>query len=96
MPSRSVRVPGRSTWSTIGARSPIADRTVAQFAGIPANWATVRAAIGDLAPIVDQVDLPGTRTERDGIVLPGPFKSIELHIGRRPTQLSLDRYAAIQ
>ncbi|EUA20531.1 cytosine-specific methyltransferase domain protein [Mycobacterium xenopi 3993] len=44
---------------------------------------------------MDGVDLPATFTDVDGHVIPGPFKTIDLHLGRRPTQLSLDRYAAI-
>ena len=61
----------------------------------PERWATVRSAIGDLDFDVDELDLPSTRTEFENGCLPGPFKTTELHLGRRPTQLSLDRYAAI-
>jgi DNA (cytosine-5)-methyltransferase 1 len=74
---------------------PAIGMPVGGLAGRPEAWATVREAIADLARSVDQIDLPETRTQQDELTLPGPFKTIELHIGRRPTQLSLDRYAAI-
>lgn len=65
------------------------------LAETPQQWVTVRSAIGDLDFNVDQLDLPSTQTEiKDGFIS-GPFKTTELHIGRRPTQLSLDRYASI-
>jgi len=68
---------------------------VGPLAGMPDSWATVRSAIGDLGAEVEGVALPSTRTEENGVILPGPFKTTELHLGRRPTQLSLDRYAVI-
>jgi DNA (cytosine-5)-methyltransferase 1 len=74
---------------------PKIDEPVGELANRPDSWLTVRSAIGDLDSDLNEIDLPGTRTEQDGLVLPGPFKTIELHLGRRPTQLSLDRYAAI-
>lgn len=61
----------------------------------PDRWATVRSTIGDLDFKVDQLDLPGARTALAVGFVPGPFKTSELHIGRRPTQRSLDRYASI-
>lgn len=61
----------------------------------PAQWRTVRDAIGDVAAEVDYLDLPGSRMTIGEASLPGPFKTLELHVGRRPTQLSLDRYRAI-
>ncbi len=81
----------------IGSRRelPEVGTPIGALANAPDSWMTVRSAIGDLAFDVDQIDLPGTRTEQENIVLHGPFKTIELHIGRRPTQLSLDRYVAI-
>jgi DNA (cytosine-5)-methyltransferase 1 len=67
---------------------------VGPLAAAPERWMTVRDAIGDLSPGVDGIDLPDV----DGAAgrwLKGPFRTDQLHIGRRPTQLSLDRYAAI-
>lgn len=61
----------------------------------PAGWATVRDAIGDLPGVVDRVDLPRTATTTVAGVLPGPYRTVDLHVGRRPTQLSLSRYASI-
>lgn len=46
---------------------------------------TVRDAIGDLPAEPDGIDLPG----------PGPYRTGLLHLGRRPTPLSLARYAAV-
>lgn len=65
------------------------------LAQAPERWATVRSAIGDLDFVVDQLDLPSTRTQFEGKTIGGPFKTMELHIGRRPTERSLDRYASI-
>jgi len=81
----------------IGSRRDLPElgTPIGKLANTPDSWTTVRSAIGDLAFDVNQIGLPGTRTVQENIVLPGPFKTIELHIGRRPTQLSLDRYAAI-
>ncbi len=65
------------------------------LAEAPELWATVRSAIGDLDFKIDELDLPSTRTDFGGKFISGPFKTTELHIGRRPTKLSLDRYASI-
>lgn len=61
----------------------------------PAQWHTVRDAIGGIAAEVDYLDLPASRVTVGETTLAGPFKTLELHVGRRPTQLSLDRYRAI-
>ncbi|WP_207007823.1 DNA cytosine methyltransferase [Nocardioides aromaticivorans] len=59
------------------------------------RWRTVRDAIGDLTEDVDGIDLPRVSTNYNGRQVRGPFPGSDLHVGRRPTQLSLDRYAAI-
>lgn len=81
----------------IGSRRdlPAVGTPVGALAASPHAWETVRSSIGDLDLDVAQVALPSTRTETGGLVFPGPFKTSELHLGRQPTQLSLDRYAAI-
>jgi DNA (cytosine-5)-methyltransferase 1 len=81
----------------IGSRRdlPPVGAAVGALTGRPASWTTVRSAIGNLDFQVDQIALPSTRTQRNGEVLRGPFKTTELHVGRRPTELSLQRYAAI-
>jgi DNA (cytosine-5)-methyltransferase 1 len=68
---------------------------IGAFAGQPNEWTTVRDAIGDLDFDADYLDLPHTRSSFRGQDMPGPFKTIELHVGRRPTDLSLARYREI-
>lgn len=71
---------------------PALGTPVGHLAGRPEQWATVRDAIGDLSSEVAGIDLP-EGPHRLGSSR--PFRTHELHLGRRPTQLSLDRYAAI-
>lgn len=59
------------------------------------DWLTVRDVIGTVDFEVVGVALTQARTKWRGRSYPGLFKTTELHLGRRPTQLSLDRYAAI-
>ncbi len=59
------------------------------------SWTTVRSTISDLALEPDRVDLPNAHIEQDGVSLRGLFKTTELHLARRPTKLSLDRYASV-
>lgn len=66
-----------------------------QFAGDRQRWATVASSISDLDETVELVDLPQARTTFEGVRYPGLFKTVELHVGRRPTELSLQRYATI-
>lgn len=61
----------------------------------PTSWTTVRDAIGDLPEYVDSVDLPSVRSDFRGTQLRGPYEGTELHLGRRPSQLSIDRYQSI-
>jgi len=61
-------------------------------------YVSVRTAFREAgaAAAVDGIDLPeGRRTSFAGKELAGPFGRDELHLGRRYTQLSLDRFAAI-
>lgn len=55
-------------------------------------WSTVRDAIGDLEPSPIGIDLPSSSEKFFGRRLPGIFKSEQIHLGRRPTQMSLERY----
>ena len=48
-----------------------------------------------LSPVVDGTDLPESTIGFQGAVVPGTFKLRELHITRRPTDLSARRYRAI-
>jgi DNA (cytosine-5)-methyltransferase 1 len=59
------------------------------------SWRTVRQAIGDLSPIVDDVLLPEARFEFQDQLLPGPFKTTELHLTRDVSKLSRRRFEAI-
>lgn len=68
---------------------------VGQLAGQPDEWRTVRETIGHIPVDVDQIDLPASRMLIAGRERPGPFKTTDLHLGRRPTDLSLARYRAI-
>lgn len=58
------------------------------------RWAFERAAIDELPT---GIDYPDDRTvEFNGKKLAGPFAPFELHLGRRYSQLSLDRFATIE
>lgn len=57
---------------------------------------TLRDVVPDwLNPSVRETDLPESTVEFRGVQLPGPFKLKDLHITRKPTKLSMDRYRAI-
>jgi DNA (cytosine-5)-methyltransferase 1 len=81
----------------IGSRKdlPAVGRPPAPLAGDRNAWVTVDRTIGDLDQAVTGIDLPATRMEFNGTLVPGPFKTVELHLGRRVSELSLRRYAAI-
>lgn len=55
-------------------------------------WATVRDAIGGVDARPVGIDLPSSSELFFGEDVPGIFKSSEIHLGRRPTRMSLDRY----
>ncbi len=56
------------------------------------RWSTVRDAIGSVPSEPAGIDLPGSWDEFFGHRVPGVFKSEEIHLGRRPTAMSLERY----
>lgn len=56
---------------------------------------TVRDTIGDLSEEVDGIDLPATRQRVGEKSMPGAFKTTELHLGRRPSEVSIQRYESI-
>jgi len=58
-------------------------------------WRSVRSAIAQTHPKPAETQLPARTTEVFGKVVPGAFKMHELHIGRRPTEISLERYGHI-
>ncbi|MBI1845055.1 MAG: DNA cytosine methyltransferase [Actinobacteria bacterium] len=55
-------------------------------------WATVRQAIGKVSRVPDRTELPESTEEYFGHRVPGVFKSTEIHVGRRPRPMSLERY----
>ncbi len=57
-----------------------------------APWTTVRDAIGHIPAKPFGIDLPDSWDTFFGEQLPGVFKSEQLHLGRRPTKMSLERY----
>jgi DNA (cytosine-5)-methyltransferase 1 len=59
------------------------------------TWVGVRSAIEGFPAIPDFTELPLRQQEFFGRELPGAFKSEEIHIGRNPTDVSLQRYNAI-
>jgi DNA (cytosine-5)-methyltransferase 1 len=59
-------------------------------------WVSVQSAVFAHSPEeTPSVDLPDRADKPLGVVLPGPYRTTELHIGRNPTALSLARYRAI-
>jgi DNA (cytosine-5)-methyltransferase 1 len=56
------------------------------------RWETVRSRIEGLPAVPATTELPRRGHRVFGEEVAGPFRSLELHIGRRPTDLSLQRY----
>jgi DNA (cytosine-5)-methyltransferase 1 len=58
-------------------------------------WTTVRSVMWDLPPEPESTNLPDSQTRFFYQPVPGVFKSIDLHLGRRPTERSRQRYDCI-
>jgi len=58
-------------------------------------WVPLRSALADVPWRTETTHLPSTNTTVFGQSVPGVFKSSQLHVGRKPTDLSLKRYACI-
>ena len=58
-------------------------------------WAGVRTAIDGLPAHPGTTDLPSTRVTFFGETVPGTFKMSEIHFGRNPNAVSLERYDCI-
>ncbi|MFC3891620.1 DNA cytosine methyltransferase [Lentzea rhizosphaerae] len=58
-------------------------------------WVGTAAKIAVLPEIPDTTELPRTTVEFFGQTMPGPFKGLDIHVGRNPTSLSLQRYDKI-
>ncbi len=59
------------------------------------EWQGVRTVLSGLPETPASTSLPSSTVEFFGQRIPGRFKSIDLHLGRNPTALSLERYRAI-
>lgn len=60
-----------------------------------AAWRTLEDVVGDLGRGVTDIDLPSREIEVGGSLLPGAFKTSELHLTRRYEKLSTDRFRCI-
>lgn len=83
----------------IGSRVGRIDLPTPTHARIPTDglepWATVRDRIGGLPEQPLTTALPNATTVHFGETVPGPFKWLDLHLGRNPRELSLRRYDCI-
>ncbi|OHU20890.1 DNA (cytosine-5-)-methyltransferase [Mycobacteroides franklinii] len=59
------------------------------------KWCTLQDVIGDLRRIVTDIDLPCREVEVGGTLIPGAFKTSELHLTRHYEQLSINRFHCI-
>lgn len=80
---RAVVIGRRRATEPLGAPSVLSRRTLSD--AFP-SW---------LSPQVSATELPDSVIEFNGLRLPGAFKARDLHITRRPTELSKERYRAI-
>ena len=55
-------------------------------------WETVRSRIGTVDPYPSTTELPESMTEYFDKRIRGEFKGTEIHFGRQPTEMSLQRY----
>jgi DNA (cytosine-5)-methyltransferase 1 len=55
-------------------------------------WNGTRKRISDLPEVPETTELPKSTVQFFGESVPGTFKGLEIHLGRRPTPLSLERY----
>ncbi|ASO20269.1 DNA (cytosine-5)-methyltransferase 1 [Actinoalloteichus hoggarensis] len=66
--------------------------------GLPASllpWADTRSRIAELPERPHTTELPKTTATYFGRTFPGVFSGLDLHLGRRPTELSLRRYDSV-
>lgn len=83
----------------IGSRVGKIDLPTPTHARVPVPslraWETVRERMGGLPEQLLTTTLPQTKSVYFGEVVPGPFKWLDLHFGRNPRELSLQRYDCI-
>jgi DNA (cytosine-5)-methyltransferase 1 len=60
-----------------------------------AQWVGTRDRISETPAVPESTDLPDSTVEFFGEVVPGVFKGLEIHLGRNPTAMSLERYNSI-
>lgn len=75
----------------IGLPSPTHGRNPAPGSGL-LPWNGTEAKIRGLPGHPETTKLPDSSIEFFGESVPGIFKEMDLHVGRKPTQLSLERY----
>lgn len=69
---------------------------IIEFDDVLPSWVPASTVFKRTSDVAGATMLPeATCSPLGGKLLPGPFKTTELHIGRNPTKRSLDRYAAI-
>ena len=76
--------------------TPTHSRSADPLPGLGLRWRTLRDALENIPTKVETTDLPsGSAIEFLGKPVPGLFSGFDLHFGRNPTQLSLERYRHI-
>jgi DNA (cytosine-5)-methyltransferase 1 len=87
----------RSRALVIGSRRtlPAPGIPVGRLSGRRDKYVTLTQRLADAAPEVVDVDLPASTVDLVGLTVPGPFKTRDLHLTRRPTELSLERFQHI-
>lgn len=63
--------------------------------GTTSPWRTVRDRILGLPEKPTTTELPASKTAFFGRTIPGVFKGLDLHVGRKPRELSLMRYDCV-
>ncbi|WP_082952090.1 DNA cytosine methyltransferase [Mycobacterium kubicae] len=59
------------------------------------TWLGTRHKIARTPEVPPSTDLPSSSVEFFGEIVPGVFKGLEIHLGRHPTRMSLQRYDRI-
>lgn len=80
----------------IGSRIGKIELPKATHARVPgddlSSWVTTRERIKSVPEVPASTALPQSSIEFFGEVVPGTFKGLDIHLGRTPTKLSLERY----
>lgn len=96
---RDLGTPLEHPRPTHARNSELPQPTLDQDDDLPARlspWVAVGHAVFSRTPkAAPEINLPDREDKPLGVVLPGPYKTTELHIGRTPTPLSIARYKMI-